>query len=299
MKIKILIVFFLVFFLWNNRVIAGLPIPADVKKTVCFIYVDKGKGRPEPNGTGFFLITQKPDKSYIHGYLVTAKHVLKPAPDKPEYYPEIYIRLTKKSGGVEGLKIPIRLNKPNKTLYTHKDSTVDIAVLPILPKLDRYDYKAISLEQFVERTEFSKLNIGEGSDVFFAGMFTPYLGHDKNYPIVRFGRIALISDEKIKFMDMMCDLILMDTFSFGGNSGSPVFVYLGAERKPGVLSLGPPMLKFVGIMSGTYKQGMPVIEVQTDTKELAFDNMGIAAVVPCEHLKNIILSKELKAIREY
>lgn len=299
MKVKILCIISLFLFGFGETDSIGMPIPPDVKKTVCFIYVDKGKSRPEPNGTGFFVITKKPDKSIIHGYLVTAKHVLKPFPDKPEYYSEIFIRLTKKSGGVEGLRIPLRSSSQGKTLFLHNDPTVDIAVLPVLPKLGRYDYKAITLDQFVTREEFKRLNIGEGSDVFFSGMFTPHLGQDKNYPIVRFGRIALISDERIKFMNQMCDLFLVDTFSFGGNSGSPVFVYLGAERKPGVISLGPPLLKLVGIMSGTYQKGVPIIEIQTDTNEVSLDNMGIAAVVPSEHLKEIILSDELKEIRGY
>jgi len=274
-------------------------IPPDVKKTVCFIFMDKGKGRPEANGTGFFVVTQKPDKSITHGYLVTAKHVLKPDPEKDAYYPEIFLRLSKRSGGIEGIRLALHGKGKNKTIFTHKDETVDIAVVPVLPKLEMYDFKVITLDLLVTRSEFKKLNIGEGADVFFTGMFTPHLGKEQNYPIMRFGRIALISDEKIQFMKKERDLLLVDTFSFGGNSGSPVFVYLGAERQPGSLIIGPPLLKLVGIMSGTYQKGIPIKDIQTDTAQVSFDNMGIAAVVPAEHLKEILLSDELKNLRGY
>lgn len=274
-------------------------IPPDVKKTVCFIFVDKGKGKLEANGTGFFVITQKPDKSVTHGYLVTAKHVLKPDPEKDLYYREVFVRLTKRSGGVEGIRLPIRPKGKDKTVFTQNDKTVDIAVIPGSPKLERYDFKAITFDLIVTRAEFQKLNIGEGTDVFFAGMFTPHLGKEKNYPIVRFGRIALISDEKIQFMKRMRDLLLVDTFSFGGNSGSPVFVYLGADRQPGSLVVGPPLLKLVGIMSGSYSKGVRIMEIQTGTAEVSFDNMGIAAVVPTDYLKKILVSDELKKLRGY
>jgi len=63
--------------------------------------------------------------------------------------------------------------------------------------------------------------------------------------------------------------------------------------------LGPPILKLVGVMSGTYLKGMPIVEIKTDVSEISYDNMGIAAVVPCEYLKEIIMSEELSNIRGY
>jgi hypothetical protein len=130
-------------------------------------------------------------------------------------------------------------------------------------------------------------------------MFTAHLGEEKNYPIVRFGRVALLSDEKVSFMNQMRDLYLLETFSFGGNSGSPVFIYLGADRQPGSLMLGGPVLKLAGVMSGTFQNASKVLEVQTATTELSFENIGIAAVVPCYHLQEIILSEEMKKARGY
>lgn len=273
-------------------------IPSDLKKIVCFIFVDKGRGL-FANGTGFFVVTKNPDQTYVHGYLVTAKHVLMPDPARNDYYPFAVVRLMKKSGGVASLKLPIRPHGENKTLFIHDNDTVDIAVIPSLPNHEAYDYKAVTLEHMISKVDFMKNNVGEGTDIFFAGMFTPHIGKEHNYPIVRFGRIALISDEKILFMEKERDLILADTFSFGGNSGSPVFVYLGADRAPGSIVLGPPVLKLLGVMSGTFRKASPIETVQTATTEISFDNMGIAAVVPTIYLMEILESEQLKKLRGY
>ncbi len=73
-----------------------------------------------------------------------------------------------------------------------------------------------------KREDFKKLNIREGTEVFFTGLFVPYSGYERMYPIVRFGRVSLVTEEKIKWKDQLMDLYLIESGSFGGNSGSPV-----------------------------------------------------------------------------
>ena len=235
----------------------------------------------------------------MHVYLVTAKHVLQSDPQKGTFFSHCIIRLTKKKGGVQKLRLSLNSKGKNKNVFCHDDPTVDIAVIQALPKPDIYDFKTLPFDYLTGKDDFKKLNVSEGSDIFFVGMFTPYLGAQQNYPIVRFGRVALLSDEKVKFTGQMRDLYLLETFSFGGNSGSPVFIYLGSDRQPGNLIVSDPVLKLAGVMSGTFRQPSEVLEIQTATTDVSFDNMGIAAVVPCYHLQEIILSDELKKARGY
>ena len=278
---------------------AGMTIPSDIKKTICFIFVQKN-GKEVPNGTGFFVSIQNPDNNKVYVYLVTAKHVLQSSPDKGIFHSSCFIRLNEKGGGTKQIPINIFPTGKKKNVFMHEDSTVDIAVIPLIPDFKIFDYKTIPMSYLTNRKDFQSLNVREGSDIFFAGMFTPHIGQQKNYPIFRFGRIALLSDEKILFMGKKRDLYLIEMLSFGGNSGSPVFIHLGADRKPGSLILGSPILKIAGVISGTYQKGYPVIKVPTSTDEqLSLDNMGIAAVTPCYHLREIILSEDLKKIRGF
>jgi len=108
----------------------------------------------------------------------------------------------------------------------------------------------------------------------------------------------MITDEKIKFVDYEADLYLVETGSFGGNSGSPVFFYLGSDRKPGALILGPPILKLAGVMSGTFLDVQPVRAVETAKIDVASSSMGVAAVVPAYKVLEILTGPELTARRE-
>ena len=63
--------------------------------------------------------------------------------------------------------------------------------------------------------------------------------------------------------------------------------------------IGSPVVKLAGVMSGTFQEGSKVLEIPTATTEVSLDNMGIAAVAPCYHLREIILSDELKKARGY
>lgn len=277
---------------------AAMSVPPDIKKTVCFIYVEKGRVEV-PNGTGFFVLTQNPDKTIVHAYLVTAKHVLQSDPERGIFYKNCVIRLTKKGGGVEKLLLPLTLEGASKNVFCHSDPTVDIAIIPALPKPELYDFKALQMDYLTAKEDFGTLGVREGSHVFFVGMFTPHLGEQQNYPVIRFGRVALLSDERVRFMGQLRDLYLLETFSFGGNSGSPVFIYLGADRQPGSLVVGAPLVKLAGVMSGTFQSGSKILELPTATTEVSFQNVGIAAVTPCYHLREIILCEELTKARGY
>lgn len=283
----------------------ALPIEPETKTVVTFIFVTDGKGKRIANGTGFFVGVKNKEKPDIYAvYLVTAKHVfLKDEKDEKSFFPFVFVRINKQSGGAETLRLDLITEGTRKNVFTHDDPSVDIAVVPALPDQGRYDFKFLPDDFLTTKDEFKKLNIREGSDVFFTGLFTPQfeqdVGDQRNYPIVRFGKVALVSEEKINWGKLNAELYLIEGSSYGGNSGSPVYFHLGAEREPSKLIVGNPVLKLAGVMQGTFTKSKQLTVIETSAIPAYSSTMGIAFVVPAYKLHEILFSDELKKSRGF
>ncbi len=280
------------------------PFPAEVKKVVTFIYVsDKYlSGKSDnliPNGTGFFVGVKNPkNPSYSSVYLVTAKHVLQDT--TKAFFPKVAIRLNKRVGGVETIEIPLILKGKDRDVFLHNDKSVELAVIPALPNPVIYDFQIMPEDFITSKAAFDSLKIQEGAEVFFTGLFLPYQGVLRNYPIVRFGRVALLTNEKIQWSDQKMDLYLIETSSFGGNSGSPVFFYFEPVGPPGTTIIGAtPIFKLAGVILGFFGQPQPIQVVETSKIPFSVSNIGISAVVPSYKLHDILFGNELKKLRKF
>ena len=275
------------------------PIPSEVKSVVAFIFIKNEEGKLIANGTGFFVGVKNPSNpDSFSVYLVTAKHVLYKL-NTTDFLDMVFVRLNKKEGGSQIGVIPIITEGEKCNVFTHSDSLVDIAIIPFLPDQEKFDFKFLPEDTITTKEAFKELKIREGSDVFFTGLFTPYTGSERNYPIVRFGRVALVTDEKIEWQGKLMDLYLIEAGSYGGNSGSPVFFYLGSDREPGSIVIGSPILKLAGVMQGTFLDAHEIKVVETKKVPIAVSSMGIAAVVPGYKLHEILFSDELKEKRGF
>lgn len=260
-------------------------IPPQVKQVVAFVFVEKPDGTLIANGTAFFVGVpdeQNPERWYV--YLVTAKHVLQRM-EGGAFFPVVYVRLDKKDGSTETVKLPIVASGDKRTVFVHDDTTVDLAVIPALPDEKVFDFKFLPASLVLEAGALQAHNIAEGTEVFFTGLFTPHVGEQRNYPIVRFGRVALMTPERINWNGVKTELYLVESGSYGGNSGSPVFFYLGADRSPGSITVGPPELYLAGVMKGAFQEGRPIQVVPTSETPVSVANIGIAAVVPAPKLE--------------
>jgi len=276
------------------------PIPSEIKSVVAFVFIENENGKPVPNGTAFFMgVKNASDPNEFCVYIVTAKHVLY-KPKTTEFLDKVFVRLNKKEGGSEIGAIPINAEGKKRTVFTHNDPNVDIAVIQCLPDQAKYDFKFLTDDMITTKETYKDLKIREGSEVFFTGLFTPYIGVERNYPIVRFGRVALVTDEKLEWEPgKQMDLYLIEAGSYGGNSGSPVFFYLGSDRNPGSLVVGSPVIKLAGIMQGTYRDAQEIKFVETKNVPISVSSMGIAAVVPSYKLHEVLFSKEVKKSRGF
>lgn len=287
----------LIFILTAEAALAG-PI-AEVKKTVAFVHVVHSKFGLVANGTGFFVGIRSPnDANAIFTYFVTAKHVLQD--EKKKFLPSIQVRLNLRKGGTAMETWPLRPANPDRNVFFHDDPSVDLAVIPVALNVELLDVKVITDDLITTKESFETSHISEGTEVFFTGMFSPYMGDQRIYPIVRFGRVALVTPEKVKWDGVLMDLYLMESASYGGNSGSPVFFSLVQEGAPpgALLVVGDPKILLAGVMQGRFDDQQPIQAIQTDIVHVSRSSAGIAAVVPAFKLHEILFNEEMKSARD-
>lgn len=181
----------------------------------------------------------------------------------------------------------------------------DVAVIPVeIP--DGYDckvipYKMLATEKFVSENE-----VGIGDDVFFVGLFSGYSGQKHDRPIVRFGNISLMHEEMPLRLDphsevtTPADAYLVESRSWGGHSGSPVFIYFPLTRKPGVINFGGEQaFALLGVTQGHFE--FPK-EVEFTGNWLGTGkvplNTGIAAVIPAEKIIETLMEEQLMEERK-
>lgn len=269
-----------------------------VKKTINYIYIQGIDWNWIPNGTWFFVgVKNQKNPDMLFTYLVSAKHV---------FYDEY--------GNIHN-KILVRLNKTDGTIWeeivdltkivihTHTDQSVDIALFECSIDSNKYDFMIIQDDLFATKQIVQENGICEWDDMFFAWLFINYLGSQKNYPLLRFWKVALMPDEKIlitqknknldwtdKFITEMKDLYLMECNSIGGHSWSPVFFQLNWHRDLDQITIWPWSVRMflAWIMSWRFN----------DTSAWNGENSGIAYITPAYLLNEILLNEELAKRRE-
>jgi hypothetical protein len=270
----------------------------EIKQCVTFIFVEDGKNGFIANGTGFFVGVQHPtDRNTYTPYLVTAKHVLQNKQGK--LFPEIAIRLNKRDGTSKLITIKLG-GKTGAKVHFHEDNDVDIALFNCLPDQSIYEFKFIQDSLIATQQIVNENYISEGDDIFFSGLFTSHVGQKRNQPIIRFGKVALMPEDKVEWKEAgkapaMLDLYLLESQSFGGNSGSPVFFQLNPLRK--FDELRPSQIFLAGVMQGSFLNANEVQVVETDRKAISLQNIGIAAVVPAYKLHELLFSENLSQER--
>ena len=268
------------------------PIPDQVRECVAYI-VKPGltESQNKPIGTGFFVGYNYPEaegKTYV--FLVTAKHVLFDSNGKP--HKKLLIRLNEKERGNARDFDLLRMD--GWFTYMKEPNAVDIVVHPLLPREARFKY--ISKQHLITDEFISKRKIGIGDELFYTGLLNYHSGLDHITPIVRFGRIALTTNEKTvdgRYYHFI------DAGNIPGQSGSPVFLWATATRKPGQLIVGSRIFGLYGIVSGVLeynKQLKATVPKYTAEKMIAIDarSGGITAIVPAKYLIDILESTAVK-----
>ena len=274
-----------------------------IKKTVGFMRVAflREDGPQIAEGTCFFLIylDKRGGDNFGFMYLITNRHVAKPGIADGKNYPVLWthvrLNLLNSNQGSEEDLIPI--GGPLQWVFP-TDDAVDLAVLPILPDLNKFDYIAIPYSDLATRDVIESQRVAEGDSVLFTGYFYQFPGLKKFQPIVREGALAMMPDEKLDTtLKKPGHLYLADVHVFGGNSGSPLFVNLSGIRSGNVMLGARYML--LGIVSGFYHEDSNLnLTIAANLTGKLEQNSGIAMVVPADELKALLDSPALQALRD-
>lgn len=304
------------------------PVLEQIKKCVVFLIGDYELTRTEIQngaptqrgipaqwmGTGFFIGVPEPrlgsDQTFV--YLVTNKHVIREpdAAGKPglgPYFKALSARINTREVKPDGtqyttIPMPVVTDRGDLTwLVDTDDDSVDLAIAPIRLTTDVVDIKWIGTDALATKKTLADLRITENDEILFTGLFAWHLGTTKNYPIVRHGKLARISQERIPLdrtdPAKTADVHLADVMSFGGNSGSPVFLRIGGIRDEGTAIAGYSY-RLLGVMQGFFPEGLDVAIQIAELHGVAAQNSGIAAVIPSEKITNILDSPRGKAFVE-
>ena len=266
-------------------------------KCVCFLCIDKQneerKMERTPAATSF-LVSVPIGDDIEQICAVTARHVI----DRSRAYP-LYLRLRLTDGNVEDILVP----QDNWTCHP----ITDVAVIPVdIP--DNADVKYIPLEMLITDGNIADGGVGLGDDIVFVGLFTEYSGSKHDRPIIRFGNISLMHEEMPLTLTPGCDPIQTDAYlvearSWGGESGSPAFVYYAVDREPGIITVGGfdgKQFALLGLTHGHWEMGQDVLAPDGNIigSGKVSVNSGIAAIIPAQKIIDTLMKEELEEDRK-
>jgi hypothetical protein len=270
------------------------PIPEAVLQCVAYLVkpgsAASGDEANRPIGTGFFIghqYAQRLNRRYV--FLVTSKHVL--FDENGILHTKLLLRMNRKDTNRAN---DFDIIKQDAWFVHPDEEAVDLAVQPVVPREAKFLY--VRSSDFVTKDLFKERNIGIGDDVFYAGLLSYHSGHETIVPIVRFGRLALITNEKTvdgKYYHFI------DAGSIPGHSGSPVFLWATPSRVSTALVAGPRIFGLYGVVSGVleYQQSLKVtVPKETGRRVVPLDSRsgGVTAVVPVRYLIEILESPRLR-----
>lgn len=225
-------------------------IPIQVKKSVVFIFSKDSSQRLVPQGTGFFVLmrdNQNTDTTNF-GYLIMTRSAI--TKRNGSFFDSVYIRINRKDGYSDTITIPMVQNGTPR-YFLHPDSAVDLAMVPAFPDGNRYDFLFSPVGMIAPIDFLKQEDIAEGRELFYTGMFDSHLGMFKNIPVVQFGKISQLSEEKYRTENGYTELYLVDIAVSAGSNGSPIYYYDEAV-KSGDKIVVPAKLLLAGIISGKY-----------------------------------------------
>lgn len=284
-----------------------MVIGEQYRKCVVFLFADvpdrdTGELKRIPAGTAFLAGIPAPapaqadsesmlaNAGWFVRYLVTARHVVALSRKFGSLFARIHL-----ANGTATL-----IEFPPESWHEHPSTEVAVALLRTRAAID---HVLISIDQFELEAQVMQHAVAIGDEVFFVGLFSEHPGTERNQPILRFGNIALMPDEKIlvNLGDSTARIraYLVEARSWGGHSGSPAFVYFPPDRFGNSISVSVALPIFLlGLVQGHY-------DIKSDVKfigdvgagEVAV-NAGIAAVVPAQEIHDLLMSPQVVAERE-
>jgi hypothetical protein len=277
--------------------IASEPAERQVRKTVTFITLSclRGNIPIRAQGTGFFVAmsdSRLPAMSFV--YLVTNRHVAMCWDEQNNPMPvrSATIRLNLKDGSSREFT-----SVGNVQWILPKDDSVDLALFPLAPDVEVYDYRTVPDSIFATEDVIKKESVSEGLKIVFSGFFYQVPGLKQMEPILREGIVAMMPHEELRTTTGKAGRVYLgEVHAFHGNSGSPVFVDIGGIRG-NTFKTGYDY-RLLGVVSGGYSEGEQnnlVLETPLASKP---GNSGIAMIVPASELRALLDDPRVVGMRD-
>jgi hypothetical protein len=245
-------------------------------------------------GTGFIVQVTDPRLAPKFGttagynYLVTNRHVAEPGIERG--HPCRVVgrsiganhKVASPTKSVNMIKLPIPIDG---TWIYPQDDAVDLAVTSVNAPHDEWDYQQFDDSMFVSQDMIDQNKVVEGESVMFAGLFIQYIGGSRLEPIVRSGKIAMLPKEPMNTtLGKPGRVLLAEVHSFGGNSGSPVFVEVPVDRNSLAFKY-----RFLGVVAGEVVETSDLsLQTTASYKGNLQANSNISMIVPAEEVKKLL-----------
>jgi hypothetical protein len=173
------------------------------------------------------------------------------------------------------------------------DDSVDLAASPIDLDKTIYDVQTVPFDMLSDQKADA---LREGDAVLFTGLFIQYMGQTRMQPIVRSSSVAMLPDEVLPTtLKKPGHVYLAEVHSFGGNSGSPMFVDVAGLRR----GEAGYHFKLLGVVAGeVFETADFRLQVATTVSGEISANSGISVVVPASDIKALLEHPELQRKRE-
>jgi hypothetical protein len=233
-----------------------------------------------PLGSGFIVVLN-PEREpapigrmQAYQFLITAHHVIDSLesiilrmnrPDKPEFVC-FDVRLI-----AEG---------KNKNVFTGSRTEVDLVAIR-LPDLPDTAPAIFDFSMILDEDLMKKERISEGTDIFTFGYLFGYPGKKQNFPVVRFGKVAKLSNEAWYHSDSPRNMdeqaYLVELQSEPGLSGAPVILQSPQLRldKDGTFHYQHVKPYVIGVLKGGLRSWLG-------------GDKGIAAIEPSYNLRDLL-----------
>jgi hypothetical protein len=194
--------------------------------------------------------------------------------------------------------LPVTDQRGSLLWFHSEDQAEDVAVLPLFPDEREFQFTTISTRVFLSDQDLNSGAVAEGDDLYFIGLMEQYYGIKRNYPLVRRGTLALLSDEYVDTPSGRQKIFIAELETWPGNSGSPVFLLGNRQnRSPGEENnssfLGMIVASFVNRFSVPLNGSQPSQQLEAGDKA----NIGITCVVPATVIERVLNSVAAQAER--
>jgi hypothetical protein len=229
---------------------------------------------PESTGTCFLISRPTGDTGQVETILVTAAHVLERMSG-----PECVLVLREKRSDDQFIRkeVPLKIREKDAPLWV-KHPEEDVAAMKVqLPK--DVSYAALPADQILGEADIKSGKLHTGDEVWTCCFPAKLEPNGSGFPVLRRGNVSSFPLTPIATYKSF----LVDSPTFGGESGAPVMISLpsdGAQDK----SKQRPWI--VGLVSGMHRQTDKAV---LELGELTLHHpLGLSITVPGEFIRQTI-----------